>query len=69
MATLLHIDVHEDDTKGVGNMSPNVSCLQEDLYEAYSLLLKSMIGAQNMELEGLVILLHRMQTLIMCWIS
>ena len=24
MATLLHIDVHEDDTKGVGNMSPNV---------------------------------------------
>ena len=23
MATLLHIDVHEDDTKGVGNMSPN----------------------------------------------
>ena len=29
MATLLHIDVHEDDTKGVGNMSPNDFCLQD----------------------------------------
>ena len=33
MATLLHLDVHVNDTKGVGNMSPNDFLLQEDSHE------------------------------------
>ena len=38
MATLLHLDVHVDDTKGVGNMSPNDFCLQEDSHESIAVI-------------------------------